>query len=307
MTEPAHLLETTPPKDRIERIPLGLRWLNDAFEVSPTAAGFGLLLADMTNAKAALRALRDARIPATMAHLVVRATALALARNPQCHRMVCNYRRLLPAAVDIGLSMAGETTYAPIVVLTAMDQKPLSALIPSVIEAIDKAVEKERVDLEVMRRQMWLIPFCFMRRFILRRLNKSIWFRRRIAGTFQVSMVPTLDVVVPLMFYTSCGIAAGSVTDRVVAVDGKPVVRPTMWLSVAGDHAAIDGVHAALLLCAVKAILESDELLREAREACEVRRVAATAPPRALVGDPSEPAKGTTISAHALAGRVHEP
>src|SRR5450432_2889015 len=68
MTEPAHPLETTQPKDRIERIPLGLRWINDAFDVSPTAAGFGLLLVDMTKAKAALRMMRDARIPATITH-----------------------------------------------------------------------------------------------------------------------------------------------------------------------------------------------------------------------------------------------
>jgi len=307
MTEPAHPLETTRPKDRIERIPLGLRWINDAFDVSPTAAGFGLLLVDMTKAKAALRMMRDARIPATITHFVVRATALALARNPRCHQMVCNYRRLLPAAVDIGLSMAGETTYAPVVVLPAADQKPLSALIPAVIEAIDKAVEKERVDLVAMRRQLWLIPFGFMRRFILRWLNKSMWFRRRIAGTFQVSTVPSIDVVGPLMFYTSAGIAAGSVTDRVIAVDGKAVVRPTMWLTVAGDHAAVDGVHAAMLLCAIKDTLESDELVVEAREACEARRATANGAPHALAAAPSGAGRAPSPAPQTLVGRADEP
>ena len=268
MSETSRPPSSGQPEDRIESIPLGWRWIDDAFAVSPTAAGFGLLLVDMTKAKAALRSLRDARIPATMTHLIVRATALALARNPECHQMVVNYKRLSPGTVDIGLSMAGETTYAPVVVLPAADQKPLSTLIPFVIESIDKAVEKERVDLAAMRRQLWVIPFGFMRRFIIRWLNKWIWFRRRIAGTFQVSMVPTVDVVGPLMFYTSCGVAAGSVADRVVAVGGQPVVRPTMWLTVAGDHAAVDGVRAAHLLCAIRDTLEGDELVAEAREAC---------------------------------------
>jgi hypothetical protein len=256
------------PPDRIERIPLGLRWINDAFQVAPVAGGFGLLLADMTQAKAALRTLRNAKIPATMTHLIVRACALALARNPQCHQMVCNYRRLTPGAVDIGLSMAGQTTYAPIVVLAAADRKPLSALIPFMIEAIDLATEKEKRDLDAMRRRMWVIPFGFMRRFILRWLNRLLWFRRRIAGTFQVSTVPTVDVVAPLLSYTSAVLAAGAVRDRVLAIDGQPAVRPTMWLTLSADHAAVDGVRAAELLGAIKDMLEGDELLREARDAC---------------------------------------
>src|SRR5271165_6153987 len=89
--------------DRIERVPLGWRWIEDAFQVAPTAGGFVVCLADMTRARAALRLMRDAKIPATMAHLVVRACALVLARNPEWHRMTCNYRRLTPGAVDIGL------------------------------------------------------------------------------------------------------------------------------------------------------------------------------------------------------------
>src|ERR1019366_10023347 len=100
-------------RDRIEKTPIGLRWIDDAFHVLPTAGGFVMCLADMTRARAAIRLMRDARIPVTMAHLGVRACALVLARNPQWHRLVCNYRRLTPATVDIGLSMAGRTTYAP--------------------------------------------------------------------------------------------------------------------------------------------------------------------------------------------------
>jgi hypothetical protein len=306
MAETSHPLESAEPKDRFERIPLGWRWINDAFEVAPIVAGFGMALADMTNAKAALRILRDAKIPGTMAHLIVRACAIALARNPQCHRMVSNYKRVFPGAVDIGLSMIGQTTYAPIVVLPALDRKPLSVLIPFVIEAVDNAAEKEARDLETMRRQFWLIPFGFLRRFILRRLNKSMWFRRRVAGTFQVSTVPMLDVVGSLVFCTSAGLATGSVRDRVVAIDGKPAVRPTMWLTISGDHAAIDGVAAATLLNAIKETLESEELVREAREAGEARRAAVGARP-ALPAGPSLTASAPLLpSVESLPSRTDE-
>jgi pyruvate/2-oxoglutarate dehydrogenase complex dihydrolipoamide acyltransferase (E2) component len=273
MGETSDPLETVPPRaDRVERVPLGWRWINDAFEVSPIVGGFGMLLADMTNAKAALRILRNGKVPATMTHLIVRAAALALARNPACHRIVGNYRRVFPANVDIGLSMVGQTTYAPVVVLPAADRKPLSVLVPEIIAAVDVAAEKEIRDLEQMRRQFWLIPFGFMRKFILRMLQKSIWFRRKVAGTFQVSTVPGVDAFGSLLFYASCGLTTGSVRDRVIAVDGQAVVRPTMWLTLAGDHAAMDGVSGATLIVAIKDALEGDDLVREAREACEERR-----------------------------------
>jgi pyruvate/2-oxoglutarate dehydrogenase complex dihydrolipoamide acyltransferase (E2) component len=276
-------------EDRIERVPLGWRWIDDAFQVAPTAGGIVLRLADMTNAKAALRLMRDARIPVTMAHLVVRACALVLARNPGLHRMACNYRRLSPASVDIGLSMAGHTTYAPVVILPAADRKPLTTLVPSIIEAIDAATAKEAVDLRNMRRQMWVIPFGFLRRFILRMLNRSLWFRRRIAGTFQVSMLPKADVCVPLLFYTGCMLATGAVRERVVAVDGQPAVRPTMWLTLCADHVALDGMQGDVLVDAIKEMLEGDELLREAREACDAHRLGGNSkPPDAIAPGAAE-------------------
>ena len=36
-------------------------------------------------------------------------------------------------------------------------------------------------------------------------------------------------------------LGVGAIRDRVVAVDGAPVVRPTLVLSVAGDHRVLDG------------------------------------------------------------------
>jgi 2-oxoacid dehydrogenase/acyltransferase catalytic subunit len=265
--------------DRVEMIPLGWRWINDGFDVAPRAGGFVMSLADMTMARAALRILRDARVPATMTHLIVRACALALARNPRLHQLVCNYKRLTPGVVDIGLSMAGATSYAPVVVLPAVDRKPLGTLIPSVIESIDLCVEKERHDLAKMRRQLWLIPFGVIRRFILRWLSKSLWFRRRLVGTFQVSILPTVDALAPLIFYTGGLLAAGAVRDRVVAIDGAPAVRPTMWLTLCGDHGAMDGMRAAELLNAIQDLLEGDELTREAHDAAAARRAIAEGKP----------------------------
>jgi len=43
-------------------------------------------------------------------------------------------------------------------------------------------------------------------------------------------------------------LAVGRIADRVVAVDGKPAVRPTMTLTLSCDHRVVDGAQAALFL-----------------------------------------------------------
>ncbi len=229
-------------------------------------------LVDMTHAKAALGLLKAAGIRATFTHLIVRAAAIALARNPESHQIVCGYRRLTPGSVDIGLSMAGETTYAPVVVLPSMDKKPLGELVEFSNEAIVAAREKEAKDLKSIRRIGCIVPFGFLRRFVLRLLQGTFWFRRRLAGTFQVSCLPGVDMVAPLLFYTGSLLGAGSVSDRVVAVDGAPAVRPTVWLTLCADHVAMDGRRGVKLLEAIKGVLEGQELVGEAVDAVALRR-----------------------------------
>ncbi len=43
-------------------------------------------------------------------------------------------------------------------------------------------------------------------------------------------------------------LAVGSITDRIVAIDGKPAVRPRMSLTLSCDHRVADGARAALFL-----------------------------------------------------------
>ena len=43
-------------------------------------------------------------------------------------------------------------------------------------------------------------------------------------------------------------LAVGGIADRVVAIDGKPAVRPMMTLTVSCDHRVADGAKAAQFL-----------------------------------------------------------
>lgn len=249
--------------DRLERIPFGDRWVQDGFELFNVPAGFGLVLTDMTQAKRAIRILRDAKIPATYAHLIVRAVALAFQRHPI--RFTYSYERLQPAHFDVGLSMAGQTQYAPVVVVRAVDQKPLRVLIPAIIEEVDALAVREASDLNRMRR--WIVPFRWLRRFFLRILHRSREWRTQTVGHFQVSWLNNVDVMVPFLFHSNIILGVGSIRDRVMAVDGQPVVRPTVWLSGVADHGAVDGQTGADVLTTIKDVLEGEDLVREALEA----------------------------------------
>jgi pyruvate dehydrogenase E2 component (dihydrolipoamide acetyltransferase) len=58
-------------------------------------------------------------------------------------------------------------------------------------------------------------------------------------------------------------LAVGAISDRVVAVDGKAVVRPIMTLTLSSDHRVIDGARAAAFLNdLVEAIHEPEKWLR---------------------------------------------
>jgi pyruvate dehydrogenase E2 component (dihydrolipoamide acetyltransferase) len=43
-------------------------------------------------------------------------------------------------------------------------------------------------------------------------------------------------------------LAVGSIADRVVAIEGKPAIRPMLTLTLSSDHRAIDGARAAMFL-----------------------------------------------------------
>src|SRR5437667_3816840 len=114
-----------------------------------------------------------------------------------------------------------------------------------------EAREIDRRKLQALRRWGWLVPFGFLRRAVMRRLFANFNVQAKNVGTFQISTVP-LDWAATSVFVATGVLVAGQVWSRVVAVDGQPVVRPIMTLTLSGDHAVWDGRAAARFLAAVK-------------------------------------------------------
>jgi hypothetical protein len=245
---------TSPPTD--EPLDYAERWLLDGLRVLQPALSVHQTTVDMTQAIRRLEDLRQGGVQATATHLLVHATARALAANPLLHQIIAGTRRHRPARVDIGVSVTGETFLAPVLVLEGADRKTVAEIAAETARRAPEARKADQELLQLLRRWGWLVPFAFLRRAILRLLNTSVMFRRRGAGTFQVSTVP-VDWALTSKFATSGVLVGGQVWSRVVAVDGQPAVRPIMTLTLSCDHGAWDGRAAARLLATVKANLEA--------------------------------------------------
>ena len=198
----------------------------------------------MTNALKKLEALRKDGVNAGSTHLVVRSTAVALAANPSLHQLIAGTRRHRPSRVDIGLSITGETFVAPVLVIEGADQKSIADIAAEMVRRVPEVREADKKLLAVLRRFGWILPFAFLRRGLLRLLFRSPNFRKKGAGTFQVSTVP-VDWALTSTFATAGVLVAGNVWSQVVAIDGQPAVRPIMTLTLSGDHGVRDGRAAA--------------------------------------------------------------
>jgi pyruvate dehydrogenase E2 component (dihydrolipoamide acetyltransferase) len=83
-------------------------------------------------------------------------------------------------------------------------------------------------------------------------------------GTFTISNLGMFKVDAFTAIITppqSAVLAVAAISDRVVAVDGKPTVRPILTLTLSSDHRVIDGAKAAQFLNDVVEAIREPELL----------------------------------------------
>lgn len=249
-------------EDSKESLDYAERWLLDGLRVLRPALSVHQITVDMTNALARLEALRRQGVNATSTHLLVRAAARGLAANPNLHQVIAGTKRQRPGRVDIGLSVTGETFVAPVLVIEGADQKSVADIAAEIARRTPQVRQADQQMLRALRQWGWLLPFGFLRRGLLRLLFTSPTFRRKGAGTFQVSTVPA-DWALTSTFATAGVLVAGQVWSKVVAIDGQPAVRPVMALTLSGDHGVWDGRAAARFLSAVKSELESEDRLSD--------------------------------------------
>ena len=231
----------------------------DGLRACGNAGGFEAIDADATAGSAILKRFESEGVQVTWTHVFVRAAAMALARHPELHHLIAGNSRLHPSTVDICLSIAGDSSITPVLIIEDAAGKDLRAIAAEIIRRAPEAAADTRKMLGALRRFGWLIPFSAGRRALASFLLRRCWYRRKASGTFQVTSLPQVDLFAPLLFNTAGALGVARVSDRVVAVNGQAVVRPIVTLYCCFDHRAWNGMAVATFLTELKAIVESGE------------------------------------------------
>ena len=173
----------------------------------------------------------------------VDATALNLAREKQLpaieqsHGVRLTHSDLLVAVVARALkkhpAMNGRNSEVNVALAIAVEDAVVTAVIPAADTTSIGDIASRRRDLSERARAGRLQP-------------------SDIGGaTFTISNLGMFDVdaFTAIIVPPQAGIlAVGAIADRVVAVDGKAVVRPMLTLTLSSDHRVVDGATAAAFL-----------------------------------------------------------
>jgi hypothetical protein len=239
------------------------RWLADACRVAESPGGVLECEIDMSGAKRLLERMRVQGVRCTYNHFVVRAAALALARHPELAFSVAGNRRVLHDQIDVTLSVSADSFVAPLMRLEDAGRRELRELAGEISARAPQVRAEHEQNLARARIWGWLVPFGFLRRWIVRRITGSAAMRRKVAGTIQITCVPSVDRVLPNFFLSAAALGVGAVRERAVAIDGALHVRPTLWVCCPLDHKAWDGQRAATFLNELRVILEQEQLESE--------------------------------------------
>ena len=186
---------------------------------------------DMSRALAARKALNQNGTQVSITDVILAATVSALKENPHVNASYADGERLIYDSV--GLGVAVDTPEGLIVpVVHDADRLDLSSLSAKVFELAERARNRQ-----------------------LRPADLD-------GATFTVSNLGAYGIEngTPVIFAPQMALMfVGAIRDQVLAIDGKPEVRPAMNISIAYDHRGIDGAAASRFTTRVKALLEAGD------------------------------------------------
>jgi pyruvate dehydrogenase E2 component (dihydrolipoamide acetyltransferase) len=250
--------------ERIERLDPGQRLLNDCFMSASPAYAVGVFWVDMEEAHAFIQHIRESQgFHLTYLHLLIRACGLALAKYPKVNAMIdCDRRIVHPASIDIGVSVQGTTNFAPMVVLTEVNEKDL----PTIAKELREGAEKARIEEAALLRKMnWIgrfLPFRWLRRMLIRLAYRHARVRRGVMGNFQITSVNE-EMIIVNRISTSSMMSLGQVRERPSVIEGKVVPRKSAYLCLPIDHRVLDGITPMKFAYAVIRLMENPHLLAE--------------------------------------------
>jgi pyruvate dehydrogenase E2 component (dihydrolipoamide acetyltransferase) len=237
---------------------------------------YGALELDVTRALAFLERLnRESGVRVTLTHFMGRAVAEAFRREPHINALL-RFGRVYPrkhvslffqVATDAaGADLSGVTVLAAETKSTVDLAREIGARVGKVRDGSDRSFSR-------MKGMMGLLPgflaglvldFAGFVQFALNIWTPLFGTPKDPLGSVMITNTGSLGLqfaLAPLVMYsrTPMVLTVGAVADRVIAVDGMPVVRKALIMGVTFDHRIIDGVHAAKLAQIVQKVFADPE------------------------------------------------
>jgi pyruvate dehydrogenase E2 component (dihydrolipoamide acetyltransferase) len=220
---------------------------------------YALVHVEMANAIAYCdRLRRESGVHVTVTHLVVKGVALALAQFPQMNGIVSRGRIMLRDSVDIFMQVAtgggGELSGLKI---GNADKKTVLEIAREAEERVTRIRARRDQHVERTKSMLDRVPARLLGRlmrtisYLIYDLDLDLSRLGVVKDEFGTAMVSNVGVfgidialgpLVPFSRTPMC-VLMGKVEDRVVAENGRPVVKPMMTLGVTLDHRFMDGYH----------------------------------------------------------------
>ena len=235
---------------------------------------FGLAELEMSKVLAFIAKFRkDEGVKATPTHIIIKTTAILLARHPNINAK-CEggniYQRdsvNVSVAVDVGAKDLG------LVLLRDVDKMSLKEIVERTAKAAGEV--KSGVDRELGRSRVLynkLPPFLLRRYFdiadiLINKLNLDLRLfgvPRDPFGSAFITSVGMLGVEecfppIPTLSRVSVALLVTAIQDRPWVEDGKVVVRPIMKLCATLDHRVVEGYEFAVIVNEFKEIIANPE------------------------------------------------
>jgi pyruvate dehydrogenase E2 component (dihydrolipoamide acetyltransferase) len=253
--------------DRIVSVSPGRKFLMDGFDVVRKPDGYAVRLVDLSAARRFSNQYAEVNgekaMPVFHLPLIIKACSLALKKYPWVNYMLRGHKVVQPSSIDIGISVAGEENVAPVVVIREAATKSLQAIAQELFVKSIEAKKQEKDNLKKLDSVGRWIPFSFVRRKLVDLFINNQRVRRELVGTFQITSLSNIDFFFPAVLSSTALLGVGGVANRCLAVGEKVEVRPTVYLSLVGDHRVLDGVKAVDFLNEVKRLLENPHELKD--------------------------------------------
>jgi pyruvate/2-oxoglutarate dehydrogenase complex dihydrolipoamide acyltransferase (E2) component len=260
---------------RVERLSSWRRLALHAWPAPRDPTVYSSLDVDMTRALDLLdRVRRETGIRASVTHLVIKAIATALARNPNANAMIRRGWVYERDTVDVFAQVVsdGGDDLGGVKILRA-DEKTLVEIAEELARRAERVRAHSDPELETAKRSLgsvpnWLLgPMMRLTEFATHSLGFDLSRFGVSPDPFGGAMVSNIGTfghdwaLAPIVPFSRCPIVllVGTVRPRPWAVDGQVLARPVLTVGCTFDHRLLDGALASRLARVVIEVLNDPE------------------------------------------------